>query len=74
MFCHMLYQNLSNDLYKFQFHDMILCRFCVLFPVYISYNTWFLFYQVYQSKYGFLPNLSILDLLFNEGNEAVFFL
>ena len=32
------------------------------------------YYQVYQSKYGFLPNLSILDLLFNEGNEAVFFL
>ena len=32
------------------------------------------YYQVYQSKYGFLPNLSILDLLFNEGNEAIFFL
>ena len=32
------------------------------------------YYQVYQSKYGFLPNLSILDLLFNEGNESIFFL
>lgn len=32
------------------------------------------YYQVYQQKYGFLPNLSILDLLFNEGNEAIFWL
>lgn len=26
--------------------------------------------QVFSSKYGFLPNLSILDLLFNEGTNA----
>lgn len=32
------------------------------------------YYQVYQLKFGFLPNLSILDLLFNEGNEAVLYL
>lgn len=32
------------------------------------------YYQVYHQKYGFRPNMSILDLLFNEGNEAVFFL
>ncbi len=32
------------------------------------------YYQVYRQKYGFLPNLSILDLLFNEGNEAVLYL
>lgn len=32
------------------------------------------YYQVYQQKYGFQPNLSILDLLFNEGNEAIFYL
>jgi hypothetical protein len=32
------------------------------------------YYQVYQQKHGFQPNLSILDLLFNEGNEAVFYL
>lgn len=32
------------------------------------------YYQVYQQKYGFQPNMSILDLLFNEGNEAVLFL
>ena len=32
------------------------------------------YYQVYQQKYGFQPNLSILDLLFNQGNESVLFL
>ncbi|MBM6991755.1 MAG: WbqC family protein [Prevotella sp.] len=32
------------------------------------------YYQVYEQKHGFQPNLSILDLLFNEGNEAVLYL
>lgn len=32
------------------------------------------YYQVYEQKFGFLSNMSILDLLFNEGNEAIFFL
>ncbi len=32
------------------------------------------YYQVYEQKHGFLPNLSILDLLFNMGPEAVFWL
>lgn len=32
------------------------------------------YYQVYVSRHGFLPNLSILDLLFNEGNESIFWL
>ena len=32
------------------------------------------YYQVYEQKQGFLPNMSILDLLFNEGNEAIFHL
>lgn len=32
------------------------------------------YWQVFQRKYGFMPNLSILDLLFNEGNEAVLYL
>lgn len=32
------------------------------------------YYQVYRHKYPFQPNLSILDLLFNEGNEAILYL
>ncbi len=32
------------------------------------------YYQVYARKNGFQPNLSILDLLFNEGNEAIYYL
>lgn len=32
------------------------------------------YYQVYRQKHGFLPNLSILDLLFNMGPESIFFL
>jgi len=32
------------------------------------------YYQVYQQKHGFLPNLSILDLLFNLGPESIFYL
>ena len=32
------------------------------------------YYQVYQGKHGFLPNLSILDLLCNMGPESIYFL
>ena len=32
------------------------------------------YYQVYQQKHLFLPNLSILDLLFNMGPEGIFYL
>ncbi len=32
------------------------------------------YYQVYATKQGFLPNLSILDLLFNMGPESIFYL
>ncbi|MDR1678310.1 MAG: WbqC family protein [Prevotellaceae bacterium] len=28
------------------------------------------YYQVFEQKFGFLPDLSIIDLLFNMGNEA----
>ncbi|MBQ8656884.1 MAG: WbqC family protein [Prevotella sp.] len=32
------------------------------------------YWQVFQHKHGFLPNLSILDLLFCKGPEAIFWL
>lgn len=32
------------------------------------------YYQIWSSKFGFQPNQSILDLLFNVGREAVFVL
>ena len=32
------------------------------------------YYQVFAHKHGFLPNLSILDLLFNMGPEGIFYL
>lgn len=32
------------------------------------------YYQVFSGKYGFVPNLSVLDLLCNEGPNAISFL
>lgn len=32
------------------------------------------YFQVFSGKYGFVPNLSVMDLLFNEGPESVFYL
>ena len=32
------------------------------------------YYQVFQQKHGFLPNLSILDLLLDMGPESIFYL
>lgn len=32
------------------------------------------YWQIHEQKHGFQPNLSILDLLFNQGNESIFYL
>ena len=32
------------------------------------------YYQVFEDKFGFQPNLSIIDLLFNEGPQAASYL
>jgi hypothetical protein len=32
------------------------------------------YYQLFTEKYGFIPNLSIIDLLFNEGPQSYFIL
>lgn len=32
------------------------------------------YFQVFASKYGFIPNLSIMDLLFNEGPDSILYL
>jgi len=32
------------------------------------------YWQVFREKFGFVPNLSVMDLLFNEGPESVSFL
>ena len=32
------------------------------------------YYQVFETKNGFVPNLSIIDLIFNMGNESVIYI
>ncbi len=39
-------------------------------PVFINAEYW----QVFREKFGFVPNMSVMDLLFNEGPESVCYL
>ena len=32
------------------------------------------YFQVFAEKHGFIPNLSIMDLLFNEGPDSIMYL
>lgn len=62
-------QGLSNGLYDFR--DVISPKNSIdldsaFYPV--------PYYQVFASRHGFLPNLSILDLLFNMGPESILIL
>lgn len=62
-------QNAKNDTLR-DFRDAIRPKKPMLDDDFIPKR----YYQVYGQKNGFLPNMSILDLLFNEGNEAIFYL
>ena len=44
--------------------------FTIYDPEFIPYP----YYQIFQEKLGFLPNLSIIDLLFNMGSESLLIL
>ena len=52
------------------FRDIISAKHPLADPTFTAKSYW----QVFQHKHGFLPNLSILDLLFNMGPESVFYL
>ncbi|MEI6752839.1 MAG: WbqC family protein [Paludibacter sp.] len=39
-----------------------------------SFGTLKSYYQVFEQRFGFQPNLSIIDLLFNMGNESILIL
>ena len=53
---------------KLDFRDSIHPKKPNLNPVITPY------YQVFEQRFGFCPNLSIIDLLFNMGNESIFVL
>ena len=32
------------------------------------------YFQVFSGRHGFIPNLSVMDLLFNEGPDSILYL
>lgn len=63
----------QTETYKTNFSDNELDWREAIHPKKTAIDTHFCsvpYYQVFQQKYGFIPNLSIIDLLFNMGNEA----
>lgn len=44
------------------------------FDVSLYCNLQYPYYQVFDDRFGFTPNLSVIDLLFNMGNEARIYL
>jgi len=55
--------NSTNDL-RYRIHPKLI-QDVFFFPHY---------YQVFEEKHGFIPNLSIIDLLFNEGPSSKYYL
>lgn len=81
-FCHLTCQLLDieptlvrTDSYQLECTpDVIDCRELIHPKQPLSDDTTFLakpYYQVFQEKHGFLPNMSIVDLLFNMGPESL---
>ena len=40
-------------------------------PIALTLDTYPIYAQVFDLKYGFIPELSVLDLLFNEGPKGI---
>lgn len=57
---------LDSSRYKKDYRNVIHPKKSITNEDFIATN----YYQVFKNKTGFLPNLSIIDLLFNMGNEA----
>lgn len=71
------------DLLKLKLHEINTLDFNEIYSIesykYLFQNKEFEFnnpeyYQVFKDKLGFLPNVSILDVLFNQGTESMMYL